>query len=152
MRCCAAVTGAPASGARSAASRVGGQRGATQETTQRRVVRALLEALGERLRMDRAEYRPATRLNKCHDHFQVARPVKHDSVSLRAAVGNLHEFAYAWRLHGRSVLTQARSAIPNAGSDSGDDSATDDSLRELDRLEDSQSPEGARPGGQRRQR
>ena len=67
MHCRTLVTGAPVPRAPAVVAAVGRRRSPTQQTTQRRVIRSLLGALGERFRMDGPEHRPAMGLDQ-RDH------------------------------------------------------------------------------------
>ena len=112
MHCRSGVAGPSASRPGSSACPAAGRgRCATQETTQRWVVRAVFDALGERPGVDGAEQRPARSVHNCDHHLRRARYVKHDPVSLARVVGHLHELARAYRVHRRSVLPRARAAL-----------------------------------------
>ena len=65
------------------------------EQTQRPVVRTLLLALGQGIRIDRPKKRAAGRVNDGDDDLGAARRIKYESIEPRAAVRDCHEIAWA---------------------------------------------------------
>jgi hypothetical protein len=79
------------------------------ERPQRLVVRTFLLTLGQRLRVDRPEPRPAARSDDGDHDLQAAGSVEHDPVKRGASARDMHELTYDGGLHNPS-LSRSRSA------------------------------------------
>ncbi len=75
----------------------------TDEQPQRPVVRPLLLALCQRLRMDRAKPRTAVRIHHCDHDLRATWRVEHDPIKYGADAGDLHELTYRDHLHQPSL-------------------------------------------------
>jgi hypothetical protein len=77
------------------------------EQSQRLVVRTLLTR-GQRLWVDRAEYRTAARIDHCYHHLRTTRCVEHDPIESGAGAGDAHEVTYRGGLHHPSLPSARR--------------------------------------------
>jgi hypothetical protein len=85
----------------------------TDEQLQRPIVRTLLLALGQLVRVDRAKHRAAVGIHHGHYHLRSTRRVEHDPIQSGPAAADLHELTYRGHLHGPSLL---RAGIPGTAS------------------------------------
>src|SRR3954451_24892301 len=76
-----------------------GRRCAAQKELQGLVVRALPVALAQSLWVERAQHRPAARIDDRHHDLRPARHVEDDAVEHRAAGGDLHELSWKKAIH-----------------------------------------------------
>lgn len=92
----------------------------TDEQPQRPVVRPLLLALCQRLRMDRPEPRTAVRIHHCDHDLRATWRVEHDPIKYGTDAGDLHELTYRDHLHqpsllaGRPAVRRERETDPRA--------------------------------------
>ena len=80
------------------------RRRATDQQSQRSVVRALLLALGQVARTDCAKQRPAVGIHHRHNHLRPARHVKHDSIQSGPGGADPYELTYRGHLSRPSLL------------------------------------------------
>ena len=114
----APVTSSSSSRAHPAAvSNATGWRRPPDEKTKRRVVRAFLCPLAQRLWMNRAEPRSTVGIDYGHNDLRSARRIEDDPVKHRAAAGNPHSFTNVCRFHRHSLLRlplpDMRATTPN---------------------------------------
>ena len=104
MRSTARVARASLPAARRAARDVVRRWGrSANEQTQRSVVRTLLRAFGQGVRIDRPKQRAATGVNHRDDDLGAAWRVEHEPIEFRDAVRHRHKVAWRCRVHVTSL-------------------------------------------------